>query len=252
MGISDHTTSFFCRYSKFKDRFLRVGFANDALQALNHTDLAADVVGRFRGMLLHGLDLCNRKFVFLGLSCSQQRDHGCWLYCEEQRHKDNAPTAEQIRASAGDLHEIKIASKYAARLAQCFSSTYQTLELSSYEICDMPEVQTSKGELFSDGVGIVTSSGMDKVIRKLPSAQQARLAGADVSAVQIRMGGCKGVLARWDGIRCYCVTSDAFSCLTYTTALFRSCVNMPCVPFATITKTAPHAQLLQTGKETAL
>ena len=75
------------RYSKFEDRFLRVGFASDSLQALNHTDLSDAVVGRFRSLMLHGLHLCNRKFVFLGFSSSQQRNHGCWLYCEENRYR---------------------------------------------------------------------------------------------------------------------------------------------------------------------
>lgn len=73
------------RYSKSEDRFLRVGFANDNLQELNHNDLSDSVAGRFRSMMLDGLQICNRKFVFLGFSSSQQRDHGCWLYCKESR-----------------------------------------------------------------------------------------------------------------------------------------------------------------------
>jgi RNA-dependent RNA polymerase len=192
-----------CRYSAFKNRFLRVGFANDGLQALSHTDLSKRVLQRFEDILLQGLSICNRKFVFLAFSSSQLREHGCWLYCEENRDEDRAPTAQQIRESAGDLHEIRVASKYAARLAQCFSSTFETLKLSENEVCDLPEVVTSKGEMFSDGVGIITSEGMRKVIQSLPVQQQMKLLGTDVSAVQIRMGGCKGVLACWDSIRCF-------------------------------------------------
>jgi RNA-dependent RNA polymerase len=191
-----------CRYSAFKNRFLRVGFANDGLQALSHNDLSDSVLQRFRNILLQGLSICNRKFVFLAFSSSQLREHGCWLYCEENLDEDGAPTAEQIRASVGDLHEIRVASKYAARLAQCFSSTFETLKLSADDVCDIPEVVTSNGEMFSDGVGIITSEGMRKVIQSLPVQQQMKLLGTDVSAVQIRMGGCKGVLACWDSIRC--------------------------------------------------
>jgi RNA-dependent RNA polymerase len=172
------------------------------LQGLNHTDLSDSVLHRFRRILLQGLKLCNRKFIFLGFSSSQQREHGCWLYCEENRHTDGAPTAAEIRSSAGDLHEIRVAAKYAARLAQCFSSTYETFQLSPHEVCSIPEVVTSNGEMFSDGVGVISSLGMRKVIENLPTAQRMRLLGADVTAVQIRMGGCKGVLACWDSVRC--------------------------------------------------
>ena len=103
---------------------------------------------------------------------------------------------------AGDFDQIRVPSKYAARFAQCFSTTYETLPLHASHICDLPEVVAQSREEFSDGVGVITSEGMQLVVRLLPVRQQRALLGRDLAAVQIRMGGCKGVLARWDNIEC--------------------------------------------------
>ena len=234
------------RYHQFADRFLRIGFANDRLTGLAFYDLSDAVLGRFKDIMLKGLTICNRKFLFLGYSSSQLREHACWLYCEEHCHVDGAPTAQQIRASAGELANIRIPAKYAARLAQCFSSTYETFQLSSEHICKIPVVAAPDriipgtdgetlilpGEEFSDGVGVISSAGMDLVVKNLPPRQQQRLIGCDIAAIQIRMGGCKGVLARWDSHRydlrrwmCNLqrrITSSARTCLHPITQEFGS------------------------------
>lgn len=69
-------------------------------------------------------------------------------------------------------------------------------------MCTIPDVVAPSGEDFSDGVGVITSEGMEMAIRLLPVRQQQELLGRSVAAVQIRMGGCKGVLARWDNVKC--------------------------------------------------
>lgn len=237
VGNSLSSSQSFCRYSQFSDRFLRIGFANDRLSGLAYFDLGKDLLSRLKDIMLHGLHICNRTFIFLGYSNSQLRDHACWLYCEEDLHLDGAPTAAHIRASAGDLSNILIPAKHAARLAQCFSSTYETFRLSPDHICKIPEVVAQgrvvrnsdgvlvsvPGEEFSDGVGVITSEGMQLVIKNLPSRQQQRLIGCDVAAIQIRMGGCKGVLARWDNHRC---TQPILSCSCSTVHLGANMISL--------------------------
>ena len=122
---------------------------------------------------------------------------------------------------AGDFNQIRVPSKYAARFAQCFSTTYETLPLHASHICDLPEVKAPSGETFSDGVGVITSEGMKLVVRLLPLRQQNALLGRGVAAVQIRMGGCKGVLARWDNIEYVISCLEVASVCSCATGLCR-------------------------------
>jgi RNA dependent RNA polymerase len=92
--------------------------------------------------------------------------------------------------------------RYAARLAQCFSATSDTIELAAGAIADIPEVLGPGGELFSDGVGVITSESMAAVTAALPRRLRERLRGVNLAAIQVRVGGAKGVLARWDGHKC--------------------------------------------------
>jgi hypothetical protein len=57
--------------------------------------------------------------------------------------------------------------------------------------------------MLTDGVGVITTEGLAAVLKALPVAKQKIGVNAEtVSAIQIRIGGCKGVLARWDGLMC--------------------------------------------------
>ena len=116
---------------------------------------------------------------------------------------DHAPTAAEIRGHAGELHGIRIPAKFASRLGLCFSSTYATCDFRPDEICTLPDVKTPRGGILTDGVGVITTEGLKKVIDALPvSKQKIGHKAGDVSAIQVRIGGCKGVLARWDNLTC--------------------------------------------------
>eukprot|EP00892_Ulva_mutabilis_P008486 jgi/Ulvmu1/6009/UM026_0135.1 len=188
------------RYSRFQDRFLRVAFANERLGPMNHHDLSDAVCSRIRKLLLTGLWVGNRPFVFLAFSNSQLKDHGCWLYCEAQRAADGAPSADEVRQSVGELAALRVPSKFAARLGQAFSTTFKTFAFKPHEMCMLPDSVAPNGELYSDGVGVITGAGMQKVVQQLPTRMRRRLRGALPSAIQIRLGGCKGMLALWDGV----------------------------------------------------
>lgn len=138
---------------------------------------------------------------FLGWSNSQLKSHSVWMYSEDGRENDHAPTAAEIRGHAGELHGIRIPAKFASRLGLCFSSTYATCAFPATAICTLRDVITPRGAMLTDGVGVITSEGLKAVIEALPvTKQKIGHKAEDVSAVQIRIGGCKGVLARWDNL----------------------------------------------------
>ncbi|KAK8779236.1 hypothetical protein V5799_019422 [Amblyomma americanum] len=91
--------------------------------------------------LSSGLKIGGRRFMFLGCSTSQLRNHGVWFYA----HDNQGRTAEQIRDGIGDLSTILSVPKFMARLGQ----VHHALELEEDE---------------------------------------------EPCAVQIRYGGCKGML----------------------------------------------------------
>ena len=179
-----------------------MSFADERLGSTSYKDLSPAVCERICDLLLHGLTVGNRRFVFLAFSNSQLREHSCWMYCEDGAAAAGAPTADAIRQSVGDLRALRTPAKFAARLGQAFSTTYETFRFQKHELCDIPDVSAHSGELFSDGVGVITGAGMQKVVRLLPSRFQRTLDGALPSAIQIRLGGCKGMLALWDDVPC--------------------------------------------------
>lgn len=179
-----------------------MSFADERLGSTSYKDLSPAVCDRIRGLLLAGLTAGNRRFVFLAFSTSQLREHSCWLYCQEGVAADGAPSADAIRQSIGDLRALRTPAKFAARLGQGFSTTFETFRFRRGDICEIPDVADSSGEMFSDGVGVITREGMRQVAGLLPMRMRRRLTGTLPSAIQIRLGGCKGMLALWDGIGC--------------------------------------------------
>ncbi|KAL9659318.1 hypothetical protein QQ045_024123 [Rhodiola kirilowii] len=90
-------------------------------------------------------------------------------------------------------------AKCAARMGQCFSSTYATIEVPRNQVMlNYPDIKRN-GYFFSDGIGTMTPDLAQEVAEKL------KLEKDPPCAFQIRYAGCKGVIACWpgknDGIR---------------------------------------------------
>ena len=100
--------------------------------------------------------------------------------------RDSGRTADEIRSMLGDFSRCKNNSKYASRLGLCFSGTYKTLAMNRIKINDIER----EGYCFTDGVGRISYKCMAIAKEKLGIPQSDI-----VCALQVRVGGCKGVLA---------------------------------------------------------
>ncbi|KAF2292442.1 hypothetical protein GH714_022824 [Hevea brasiliensis] len=199
------------KYKDIADRFLRVTFMDEGLQTINANTLtyyAAPIVKditsnsfsqktrvfkRVKGILTDGFYLCGRRYSFLAFSSNQLRDRSAWFFAENENI-----SVHQIRNWMGRFTNKNIA-KCAARMGQCFSSTYATVDVPLAEAdLSLPDIERN-GYTFSDGIGIITPDLAKEVAEKL------KLDANPPCAYQIRYAGCKGVVACWpaqgDGIR---------------------------------------------------
>ncbi|GMG99002.1 hypothetical protein Nepgr_000842 [Nepenthes gracilis] len=194
-------------YKGVADRFLRVTFMDEGMQMLNSHVLsfyAAPIVKeitknsylqrtlayrRVNSILKHGFYLCGRMYAFLAFSANQLRDRSAWFFAEDM--KDKKLTASNIQNWMGKFKNRNVA-KCAARMGQCFSSTYATIEVPSLEVnSELPDIERNQ-YVFSDGIGIITPDLADEVAKKLQLNNTP-------CAYQIRYAGCKGVVACWPG-----------------------------------------------------
>ncbi|CAG2100088.1 unnamed protein product [Medioppia subpectinata] len=190
------------------DYNLRLTIREDNLKALSYTvqrsgsqESQINFVKRIvKTPLMNGITIGDRVFEFLGSSSSQLRDNGMILYA-----KDNSGrTAHTFRESVGDMSKIrKNVPKYVARLGLVFSQAMTHISIDSQTQIDYfadiegpfkpdfrnPQILTKERYVFSDGIGMVSEAIAEKVYKQLPNDCIQR-----PSAMQIRFGGCKGML----------------------------------------------------------
>ncbi|KAF8035866.1 hypothetical protein BT93_C1786 [Corymbia citriodora subsp. variegata] len=199
------------KYKDAADRFLRVTFMDEGLETMNANVLnyyippilkdiksvsysqKTKIFKRVRMIMADGFYLCGRKYSFLAFSSNQLRDRSAWFFAEDKEINVN-----KIRAWMGKFLNKNVA-KCTARMGQCFSSTYATVEVPRKEVYEnFPDIKRN-GYCFSDGIGMITPDLAREVAEKL------KLEINMPSAYQIRYAGYKGVVACWpskgDGIR---------------------------------------------------
>ncbi|KAK1275905.1 RNA-dependent RNA polymerase 6 [Acorus gramineus] len=199
------------KYKNVADRFLRVTFRDEGMQQLkgnvikcyaapimkditmNNFPQNTTLYKRLRSILTDGFHLCGRKYLFLAFTSNQLRDQSAWFFAEDVKTK-----VVSIRSWMGKFSSLNVA-KCAARMGQCFSSTYATVDVPSAELNkELPDIERN-GYVFSDGIGKLTPDLAMEVAEKL------QLTHNPPCAYQIRYAGCKGVIACWpgdsDGIR---------------------------------------------------
>ncbi|KAJ5885149.1 hypothetical protein N7495_009659 [Penicillium taxi] len=175
------------RYKEFEDRFLRVRFTDEKTEGRIYsfiTDVNDEVYSRIKRTLANGIDIGDRHYEFLAFGNSQFREHGAYFFAPLPHL-----TADHIRSWMGNFNHIKNIAKYAARLGQCFSTTRAVLGCTvERRVCD--DI-TRSGELFTDGVGKISSFLAKMSVESLKIKTPL---GVPPSAYQFRMGGSKGML----------------------------------------------------------
>ncbi|RKP08055.1 RNA dependent RNA polymerase-domain-containing protein, partial [Thamnocephalis sphaerospora] len=167
------------------DRLLRVQFLDESFYGIQGDERSTQLLNQLFTILLRGIRIGGRFYEFLAFSSSQLREFGCWFIAPEEGA--NGITAEQVRTWLGDFSDIDIIGKFAARMGQRFSSTHAVLELRNEDFKETPEcIATLTNTTYSDGVGRM-SCGVARHV------QQALELPEMPSAVQFRLGGCKGV-----------------------------------------------------------
>ncbi|KAF3788693.1 RNA-dependent RNA polymerase 6 [Nymphaea thermarum] len=187
------------KYRNIADGFIRVTFMVGGKQLLSSSAFNCNIAPilkkmsampylsrttifrRVKGIVQNGFTLCGRHYSFLAFSSNQLRGRSAWFFAEDKRI-----TAESIRTWMGKFNNKNVA-KCAARMGQCFSSTYATVYVPFSEVnFKIPDIERN-GYNFSDGIGTISPELAVEVVSKL------QLTGEQPSALQIRYSGCKGV-----------------------------------------------------------
>ncbi|XP_050372674.1 probable RNA-dependent RNA polymerase 1 isoform X2 [Argentina anserina] len=179
------------------DNFLRVSFVDEDLGKMHAEDLYTQtsftgeerktrVYERILSTLRDGIVIGDKKFEFLAFSKSQLREHSVWMFASRR-----GLNAQGIRDWMGDFSRIKNVAKYAIRLGQSFSSSWEAFSVGLDEFEVIPDVEIERQGIqycFSDGIGKISAEFAERVARKCGIRYTP-------SAFQIRYGGYKGVVA---------------------------------------------------------
>ncbi|XP_043719158.1 RNA-dependent RNA polymerase 6-like [Telopea speciosissima] len=197
------------KYKEKADRFLRVSFMDEGFEQLNSgvlthsiAPIVWDITSKFykpkttvyqriKTIMKEGFYLCGWRYSFLAYSASQLTDCSAWFFAEDKKVK-----VKDIHKWMGKFNDRNVA-KCAARMGQCFSSTYATVDVPLENVKIFPDIERN-GYVFSDGIGIISPQLAAEV------AEILNLTGNPPSAYQIRYAGFKGVITCWprkdDGI----------------------------------------------------
>ncbi|OJD25479.1 hypothetical protein ACJ73_03154 [Blastomyces percursus] len=187
----DTSNRVFRYHREHADRFLRVRFCDEKYLGKIYPNNNGNnrcmekIYLRVLRTLQHGITIGDRRYEFLAFGNSQIREHGAYFFASLPHL-----TAANIRAQMGDLNNIRVVAKYAARLGQCFSTT-RAVTSCPVQIKKIDDIERN-GYIFSDGVGrlshFLTQMIQSDLGIKTPS-------GEPPSVFQFRLGGCKGILA---------------------------------------------------------
>ena len=189
------------------ERFIRVEFRDEDHLAYRWD---GDVDGtwflqqRVGGILRHGFELGGRAFEFLAYSTSALREHSVWFvspFRDPKERDEGSVTAEYIRSSLGNFSKLlRTPSKYAARIAQAFTATDQSVKIRRDQWEEQPDLGPH-----TDGVGTISPELADMIWKASRKASHKLLEHRiKPSAYQFRFRGYKGVVVvdhRLEGVR---------------------------------------------------
>ena len=189
------------------ERFIRVEFRDEDRLSYRWD---GDVDGtwflqqRVGGILRHGFELGGRAFEFLAYSTSALREHSVWFvspFRDPKERDEGSVTAEYIRSSLGNFSKLlRTPSKYAARIAQAFTATDQSVKIRRDQWEEQPDLGPH-----TDGVGTISPELADMIWKASRKASHKLLEHRiKPSAYQFRFRGYKGVVVvdhRLEGVR---------------------------------------------------
>jgi hypothetical protein len=198
------------KYSDYNDYFLRVIFCEEDGQELRfHPKVDNEpIYSQFRRMMDAGIQIAGRKYHFLGFSHSSLRSHSAWFSAPFIDQDLQLQSPEVILQALGDFTDIRVPAKCAARIGQAFSETPYAVPILETNIIprfihDVKSVDGSR--VFSDGVGTISQEALEEIWPYLS------MKSAAPTCLQIRWGGCKGMLSldtRLEG-KVFCIRKES-------------------------------------------
>ncbi|CAO1625409.1 unnamed protein product [Parajaminaea phylloscopi] len=188
------------QYPGKEEYFLRVRIAEESDQLMRDSreiDQDTEIFSvRMRNFLVRGLTIGGRHFKFLAFSTSSLREHTVWFVADfKDPRNGDVVSAQNIRDGIGDLREIRIAAKYAARMGQAFTTTPFAIDVPVKQISRVPDKKSAYGPEFTDGCGYISSNIVQRLHEKDPRRRRKRKKAVLPTVFQVRIGGAKGVLA---------------------------------------------------------
>ena len=149
-------------------------------------------------ILSKGVDVCYEKkpgiterYTFFAHSASQLRSRVCVLY----NNNPNVGKAEDIISEFGDFNKLKTAAKRAARIGLLLSTAGETVKLRNEDIFRISDVERND-YTFTDGCGYISPVLAKKITEHLGISEKYEHQKHPCPSVfQVRLLGCKGVLA---------------------------------------------------------
>ena len=145
------------RWDQHLECFIRVNFRDENglhYQQNRSVDIKTLLEKRVGFILKNGFDLCGKHFEFLGYSSSSLRDHDVWFMTPFNDPDSGHVNAARIRSEAGDFSgELRYPARYAARLAQAFTTTDPSIRLHRSNWRMIKDLG-SKPYLHTDGISL--------------------------------------------------------------------------------------------------
>jgi hypothetical protein len=193
-------------YAENRDSFIRVSFVEET-ELRYQQDREIDgpaFIGRWVSPILHhGLTIAGRHFQFLAYSQSALKTHTVWFVKDFRDREGNLITAATIIEGLGTFHDVKndpqliyCPARYAARIAQAFTTTDSSVSVPADEILIEDDIEVGR-YCFTDGVGSMSPQIAKKIWRAFQrrGSRSTRRALTYSRAFQIRLGGAKGMLS---------------------------------------------------------
>jgi hypothetical protein len=153
------------KYPDHHGHFLRVQFCDEDGQPVRFNPRISNekiLHGRFKDILINGIEIADRKYTFLGYSHSSLRAQSVWFYTPFV-FEGRLQVYDSIIGELGNFADIQSPAKCAARIGQTFSDTRTAVKIDLKNKIEIPDVERN-GRVFSDGVGTSMYQAPDSLV----------------------------------------------------------------------------------------